>query len=410
MRKLERYAFRDGVTPLSAEELNARFFDLDLRCHALEGLGVSWEDAVRQVQQVGLERINGLILPTLDQAGAMIDDTRRQWEHINQSWSDMVDTVDGAGQRLDATEAGLNAVGAALTQAGARIDVAEAGLDAVDAALTRAGARIDAADAALDAVGVALTQAGTRIDVAQAAADQALATLGRLGGYISGLQLRRHSDTQVLVRRGALEIGGRLYTLPNDTYVNAPTGSGFGWRYLAVRPPASGDTLTAPYCFGTFDPGLRPVHWAPGWVITENGHRVIGLYPGVGNAVAPFWTAGGNYLLSQTIIDATSMPAAGAQVYVGLPPFPEPVHGQYDVTLGASGAGARVAASGSYAFGLAVGAATGVVTQGQLSLYTATGTVDLAVMPWPQAGGTAGAINWFRMILRAVDVPYGMAR
>lgn len=112
MRKLERYAFRDGVTPLSAEELNARFFDLDLRCHALEGLGVSWEDAVRQVQQVGLERINGLILPTLDQAGAMIDDTRRQWEHINQSWSDMVDTVDGAGQRLDATEAGLNAVGA----------------------------------------------------------------------------------------------------------------------------------------------------------------------------------------------------------------------------------------------------------------------------------------------------------
>jgi len=229
-------------------------------------------------------------------------------------------------------------------------------------------------------------------------------------GAISGLQLRRYSDTQVLVRRGALEIGGQRYTLPNDAYVDAPTGAGFGWRYLAVRPPASGNTLTAPYCFSTWAPSLRPVHWGPGWIITENNYRVIGLYPGVGNAVAPFWTGGGKYLLSQTIIDATSMPAAATSTNVGLPPFPEPMSGQYDVTLGASGAGARVAASGSYAFGLAVGGATGVVAQGQLNVRTATGAVDLAVAPWTPAGGQAGAINWIRMILRAVDIPTGMAR
>ncbi|ADK84939.1 hypothetical protein Deba_1571 [Desulfarculus baarsii DSM 2075] len=409
MRKLERYAFRDGVTPLSAEELNARFFDLDLRCHALEGLGVSWEDAVRQVQQVGLERINGLILPTLDQAGAMIDDTRRQWEHINQSWSDMVDTVDGAGQRLDATEAGLNAVGAALTQAGARIDVAEAGLDAVDAALTRAGARIDAADAALDAVGVALTQAGTRIDVAQAAADQALATLGRLGGYISGLQLRRHSDTQVLVRRGALEIGGRLYTLPNDTYVNAPTGSGFGWRYLAVRPPASGDTLTAPYCFGTFDPGLRPVHWAPGWVITENGHRVIGLYPGVGNAVVVFRTMGGRYVLPfhQTIIDTAAPPTASTEMAVGLPPFPDYLNADYVATIrNPGGPGVALVIGGQTAIEDSCGGATSRVASGGVSIRTTSGTAFIRL----HGAGGAGTPNLLRLNMAAMDVPYGMAR
>ena len=41
---LEKYALREGVTPLSAEELNARFYALVRRIHELETLRMDWQD------------------------------------------------------------------------------------------------------------------------------------------------------------------------------------------------------------------------------------------------------------------------------------------------------------------------------------------------------------------------------
>ena len=63
MIRREVYRFQEGRTPLSAQELNRRFFDLDTRLDALEGLKVSWEEAVRVLQEAGLARINQVLLP-----------------------------------------------------------------------------------------------------------------------------------------------------------------------------------------------------------------------------------------------------------------------------------------------------------------------------------------------------------
>lgn len=63
---LEKYAMREGVTPLSAGELNQRFYAVVRRLHELELLRMDWVDAVTQVQNHGLERINDAVAPLLE--------------------------------------------------------------------------------------------------------------------------------------------------------------------------------------------------------------------------------------------------------------------------------------------------------------------------------------------------------
>lgn len=63
---LEKFTWTDGKTPVSAAELNARFWAIVRRLHALENLSVSWADAVAQVQNHGLARINEAVLPLLE--------------------------------------------------------------------------------------------------------------------------------------------------------------------------------------------------------------------------------------------------------------------------------------------------------------------------------------------------------
>jgi hypothetical protein len=73
-RNLEKYRFRDGQTYLSAKEFNDRFFDVDARLHVLETLKVTWEDAVTSLQNLGLERVDAVIMPLLDQAMPLIEE------------------------------------------------------------------------------------------------------------------------------------------------------------------------------------------------------------------------------------------------------------------------------------------------------------------------------------------------
>ena len=78
MLKHLQYHFREGVTPLSALELNKRFRDIDGRLHALEGMVVSWQAAVTEIQTHGLERINSVLQPVLDQANQLVGDARSE--------------------------------------------------------------------------------------------------------------------------------------------------------------------------------------------------------------------------------------------------------------------------------------------------------------------------------------------
>ena len=107
MLQREKYRIKDGQTALNAEQLNARFFDLDGRIHTLEGLKVSWEDAVTAVQAFGLERINGVVQPVLDAANnilteiegtlqALRDDqaaVQAAWASLQASIQDQADAV-----------------------------------------------------------------------------------------------------------------------------------------------------------------------------------------------------------------------------------------------------------------------------------------------------------------------------
>ncbi len=83
-RKLIYYRFRDGQTTLDEKELNKRFFDIDARLHALELLSISWQEAVSQVQNEGLKRINELIIPVLEQAQEELSQIQSDWDELKQ--------------------------------------------------------------------------------------------------------------------------------------------------------------------------------------------------------------------------------------------------------------------------------------------------------------------------------------
>ncbi|MCB2187695.1 MAG: hypothetical protein KQJ78_14835 [Deltaproteobacteria bacterium] len=82
MIKREQYRFKDGSTPLSGAEFDKRFSDVDARIHTLESLKIDWEGAVREVQDLGLVRINDVILPVLQEAGVILDDARQELAEV----------------------------------------------------------------------------------------------------------------------------------------------------------------------------------------------------------------------------------------------------------------------------------------------------------------------------------------
>lgn len=80
-RRLDHYRMVDGKTPLSARYFNPVWQDLDLRLDTLEGVRLSWEDAVRRVSDLGLTRINEVLGPAIQavddsvaRAELMLDD------------------------------------------------------------------------------------------------------------------------------------------------------------------------------------------------------------------------------------------------------------------------------------------------------------------------------------------------
>lgn len=62
MLKQLSYRLRDG-DPWDERTANSRFLDIDLRLHTLEEAKISWEQAVADLLNVGLERINSALSP-----------------------------------------------------------------------------------------------------------------------------------------------------------------------------------------------------------------------------------------------------------------------------------------------------------------------------------------------------------
>lgn len=159
---LEKFVFIDGKTPLSAEELNRRFYSLVRRLHDLEQLKVDWEAAVAELQNAGLERINSAVIPLVDDLAADLDALIEVGNANLEAWNGTVTgslaawgaTVDAKLAEVDAAQAQLTADLAAAT-AQAQADVAacvDQARQDVAAAVTTALATTEAAAAALAAI------------------------------------------------------------------------------------------------------------------------------------------------------------------------------------------------------------------------------------------------------------------
>lgn len=72
--RFESYRMVDGKTPLAAGYFNPILQELDLRLVGLEELRVSWQEAVAQVQELGLARINELVGAPMEQVNAAIEE------------------------------------------------------------------------------------------------------------------------------------------------------------------------------------------------------------------------------------------------------------------------------------------------------------------------------------------------
>ncbi len=67
MNRQDIYRFVDGVTPLNADNLNLRVFDIDSRLGTLEQAQPSLNDAINNLVSLGLDRINSALLPAFNQ-------------------------------------------------------------------------------------------------------------------------------------------------------------------------------------------------------------------------------------------------------------------------------------------------------------------------------------------------------
>lgn len=139
----EKYAFTDGKTPLSAAELNTRFFALVRRLHALELLSVDWASAIAQVQNHGLARINEAVVPLIEALKTDLADL------IAQGREDLADLISHGAEELDNQSA---AVDAKLAEVDAMMVEVRAAITAVQDAVADITADVDGLTERLDAV------------------------------------------------------------------------------------------------------------------------------------------------------------------------------------------------------------------------------------------------------------------
>ncbi|MDR3089529.1 MAG: hypothetical protein LBU39_06905 [Desulfobulbaceae bacterium] len=108
--KRQQYKFTDGKTPLSSDTFNALHFDIDARLHDLETLRVSWQQAIIELQNFGVSRIDVALLPLLqqgEQSLAALNDQRQaflDWQSDKQA---EIDGVIAAKDELAAIVADL---------------------------------------------------------------------------------------------------------------------------------------------------------------------------------------------------------------------------------------------------------------------------------------------------------------
>ena len=122
--RFPNYEMRDGKTELAEKYFNPILADIDSRIDTLEQLRISWDEATRQLNEFGLERIDSTISPVLAAAQAELAAAQADALAVKQ----LIEDIDVQGQ-LDAA---LTAQTAAIDQA---LIIQEAATNAAIAAL-----------------------------------------------------------------------------------------------------------------------------------------------------------------------------------------------------------------------------------------------------------------------------------
>lgn len=78
------YVMKDGSTRLGQDYFNPIFKDLDTRLDKMENLRISWEAAVQDLNQFGLERINTVLAPVIESTNAALDNAANLVAELEQ--------------------------------------------------------------------------------------------------------------------------------------------------------------------------------------------------------------------------------------------------------------------------------------------------------------------------------------
>ena len=198
MLKKLLYHFIDDITPLSADEFNLRFYDIDARIHELEQLQVSWETAVVDIQNYGLARVNEVVDPFVAQAEQMLADTQAELEALQAEWAGL--DMDG---QLAAMDARLTAVESSLATVQANIALLQAAMNRFPSLAGDAGKflKVNASETGYEHDTVATdVQKTFLIQGALSTRDDLAHVLAGITGNISRIVARIRSGTSATVR------------------------------------------------------------------------------------------------------------------------------------------------------------------------------------------------------------------
>lgn len=111
--RYEKYRFHDGKTDLDADTFNAVFGDLDMRIVQMEQFKNEYDSESAAAVELGLARIDAVILPMIEQLNLTIAQAQSELEYLVEQTSDQME------QELADAQAQLNAM---LSQAQAMVD------------------------------------------------------------------------------------------------------------------------------------------------------------------------------------------------------------------------------------------------------------------------------------------------
>ena len=91
--RFDAYRMKDGKTPLSERYFNPVFQDLDMRLVELEALRMGWLDAVSQVSNLGIARINEVLGGPMEKVDAAMETVDAAMATLQQALAELPDVV-----------------------------------------------------------------------------------------------------------------------------------------------------------------------------------------------------------------------------------------------------------------------------------------------------------------------------